>query len=685
MDLQLWFDSETWSSVPIRRGTDVYLDNAKCTVGSFAFNESPVMVWDRMRGEQMPPNLKDALLDPRYTIFCHNVFFDRAVLRKCLGLDIPIGRFHCTYAQALAHGLPGALGSLCDVLGVPAEHAKDHDGMRLIRLFCGPKPCEPDRYPEDWEKFLDYAGKDIDAMRECYRRMPNWNYKGDEKHLWEQDQEINNRGFAIDLQFARRAVETLQNNKEAMADATLQATGGVVTAATQRDKMLMYICEVEGCFLPDLKAATIDAALEDESLEESTKHLLRLRRESSKSSTSKYKRLLDSVGAEGRLRGTLQYSGASRTARWAGRIFQPQNLPRPTMLVDDKDGSDPNCEIRTCIELIRDGRPMLVRIFASIAEACSNGIRGLIVAKPDHKLVVADYSAIEGRVLAWVAGEDWKVKAFREGQDLYKLIYSKAFGIPLKDVAKHQRQMGKVMELALGYAGGVGAFVNMATAYSMDLDKMAENVIADEKTTALATKAWEYALERSIKTGRDETFGLAMKTYIACDILKIMYRRANPAIAKFWYMLEAAARNVITNKKHEQVGPIMFDCSTDGNWMRIKLPSGRYLCYAKPRLHNDGSISYMSWRNKKWSRTKTYGGKFAENIVQAISRDLLGWALLNTRNVVLHIHDEIIVEVPKNGGYGLAELVKAMTKNPPWARGLPLNAEGFEGERYEKH
>jgi DNA polymerase len=507
-------------------------------------------------------------------------------------------------------------------------------------------------------------------MRECFKRMPNWNYVGDEKHLWEQDQEINNRGFSIDLTFAEQAVETLQNNKEAMADATLQATGGVVTAATQRDKMLMYICEVEGCFLPDLKAATIDAALEDESLEESTKHLLRLRRESSKSSTSKYKRLLDSVGTEGRLRGTLQYSGASRTARWAGRIFQPQNLPRPTMHASDT---------RLCIELIRDGHAALVPIFASIAEACSNGIRGLIVAKPNHKLVVADYSAIEGRVLAWVAGEDWKVKAFREGQDLYKLIYSKAFGIPLSQVEKHQRQMGKVMELALGYAGGVGAFVNMASAYGMDLDAMAENVVADEKTTAMATKAWEWAVEKNA------TFGLSEKTYIVCDILKIMYRRANPAIAKFWYTLEAAARNAIATKKHEQVGPIMFDCSSDGNWMRIKLPSGRFLCYAKPRLHADGSISYMSWRNKKWSRTKTYGGKFAENIVQAISRDLLGWALLNTRDVVLHIHDEIIAEVPENGGYGLAELIRTMTKNPPWARGLPLNAEGFEGRRYEKH
>jgi DNA polymerase len=666
----LWFDSETWSLVPIRRGTDVYLDNGKCIVGTFAFDDGPVMIWDHVRDYRMPTNLYNALKDPSVMIVCHNVFFDRMVLRKHLDFDIPVERFHCTYAQALLHGLPGALGALCEILGVPAEHAKDHDGMRLIRLFCGPKPCEPDRYPDDWEKFLEYARLDVEAMRECYRRMPNWNYVGDEKHLWCLDQRINERGFAIDMQFATEAVKVLQANKEALADATLQATGGVITAATQRDKMLMYICEVEGCFLPDLKAATIAAALEDESLEETTRHLLRLRLDSSKSSTSKYKRLIDSVGAEGRLRGTLQYAGASRTARWAGRIFQPQNLPRPTMH---------HADTRTCIELIRDGRATLVRIFASIAEACSNGIRGLIVARPGNKLVVADYSAIEGRVLAWVAGEDWKVKAFREGQDLYKLIYSKAFGIDIKDVAKHQRQMGKVMELALGYAGGVGAFVNMASAYGMDLDAMAENVHADEKTTAMALKAWEWALEKNA------TFGLSEKTYVACDILKIMYRRANPSIAKFWYMVEAAARNVIQSRKHEQVGPIMFDCSSNGDWLRIKLPSGRYLCYAKPRIHADGSISYMSWRNKKWSRTKTYGGKFVENIVQAISRDLLGWALLNTRDVVLHIHDEIIIEVPKDGGYGLAELIKSMTKNPPWARGLPLNAEGFEGERYEKH
>lgn len=658
---RFYLDFETWSSVPIFRGTDVYLDNARPLLMTYAVDDYPAKVIDFTETPGYYPPIID---DPNIELWAHNAFFDRNVLLKCLDINTDISRWRCSQALAFSHSLPGNLGDLCRVLGVPQEQAKIADGKRLIRKFCCSKEFKKDA---EWPLFVQYATNDVVAMRECVRRMPNCNYVGDEIKLWHLDQAINNRGFKVDRQLAEGAVKLLTSEKDRNDDWTNQATGGIVTAATQRDKMLMFLCEQQGCLLPDLKAATIKEALEDESLGEATRALLRVRLESSKTSGSKYKRLLSSLGKGDRLRGTLQFAGASRTARWSGRIFQPQNLPRPTMHLDD---------MRHCIELIRDSRTTSVSLFASANEACSNALRGLIVAEKGKRLLIADYSAIEGRINAWLAGEEWKVKAFHDGKDLYKLIYSKAFSIGIEQVTKFQRQNGKVMELACGYGGGVGAFINMAAAYGMDLEELGRTVKPVDK----AREAWGRALSKN------ETFGLSEAAYLACDTLKIGYRQANPAITKSWCMYEDAVRKVITAAKaaHRiQVGHLMFDC--DGNWMRIQLPSGRFLCYALPLIHNNGTISYMSWRNKQWSRTKMYGGKLCENIVQAISRDLLGWALLRIDRagypVVLHIHDEIVAETAAGS---LSEFIKLMTELPKWAAGLPINAEGFEGTRYEK-
>lgn len=669
--MNLFLDFETWSSVNIRRGTDVYLNNARPLLLTYALDDGPVELIDFTAGTEAIHlgDFLDLALDRSYTLIAHNVFFDRGCLQRLLGFETDISRWHCTQAHALAHSLPGGLDPLCQVLQVPIEQAKIQDGMRLIRKFCGPKPFVKD---EEWPLFIKYAINDITAMRECYKRMPNWNYKGEEKHVWEIDQVINNRGFCVDTQLARQAVAALAKEKGRLDDATWIATAGSVSAATQRDKLLTYLCESAGCYLADLRAPTIQAALEDESIPESTKELLRLRLQASKTSTSKYKRMLDSVGPDNRLRGTLQYSGANRTARWAGRIFQPQNLPRPTLKPE---------AIRDCIGLIREGRADLTTLFApSVNEACSNALRGLIVADEGKKLIVADWSAIEGRVNAWLAGEGWKIKAFREGQDLYKLIYSKAFGIDVSAVTKGQRQIGKVQELALGYGGGVGAFLSMAAGYGMDLEELGRTVTPVEK----ALEAWERAVKENM------TFGLSKEVYVACDTLKIGYRKANPAIEQSWYQYEGAVRKVIEARDPKlkvQIGHLMFDCN--GHWLRIKLPSGRFLSYAEPRIHVKGNeISYMGWRNKQWHRTKTYGGKLCENIVQAVSRDLLAAGIVQAEErgmpVSLHVHDEIVVEVPEASEYNLADLTEIMTTAPRWAQGLPLSAEGFESMRYEK-
>lgn len=671
--MRLYLDYETWSAANIRRGTDVYLNHAKPLLATWAFDDSRVYYHDFVRsGSEPPAEFQEALTDPSVEKYAHNAFFDRFVTERLLHIPADIYQWRCSMALALSHALPGGLEALGTVLNVPMDQAKIADGRRLILKFCCGKTPPDGRDPE-WPLFINYAIHDITAMRECVKRIPNWNYKGEELRVWHVDQIINNRGFKVDVKLAEEAVTALKAQKEQLDNAVWIATCGSVSAATQRDKLLLYLCESQGCVLKDLRAPTILAALEDESLEESTRALLRIRLEASKTSTSKFKRMLESVGKDGRLRGTLQFAGASRTARWAGRIFQPQNLPRPTMSADFT---------RQFIDLLREGKSAYAALIAPITKGCSNSLRGLIVSEDDTALYVADYSAIEGRGNAWVAGEDWKLKAFREKQDLYKLIYAKAFGMRVELVEKWQRQIGKVMELALGYQGGVGAFLNMAAAYNLDLDAMSEQVELDEKSAA----NWE----RAIKENR--TYNLTEQVYRACDTLKNGYRKANPAIVQSWYMYEAAAREVISinDPAHRaHVGPLTFDCN--GHWLRIKLPSGRYLCYAQPKIHKartecGGAISYMAWRNKKWSRTKTYGGKFCENIVQAVSRDLLAHAILVMHDhnvpVVLHVHDEAIAE--KHPSYPLVDFLKLMSSKPKWAAGFPLDAEGFSSRRYEK-
>ncbi len=664
--MRLYIDFETWSSVSIRRGIDVYMNNAKPLLCTYAVGDGLVNCWDYTETSNFALQY---LTDRATEIYAHNAFFDRMVLERLLGIKTDISKWRCSQAQALLHSLPGGLDPLCEALGVPADVAKIKDGKRLIQKFCCKKEFKKD---EEWPLFIQYAINDVTAMRECVKRMPTWNYSGDEIALWQLDQSINLRGFRIDRQLAERTVVALATERARLSKATADATNGEVGAATQRDKLLAYICEEQGVFLPNLKAATITEALSDESLDDGTRLLLKLRLDASKTSGAKYKRVLDSVGKEDRLRGTLQYAGASRTARWAGRLFQPQNLPRPTMAPED---------IRLSIDLLREGRSDLTTLLAgSVNEAASNVIRGLIVAEPGSTLFVGDYSSIEGRVNAWLAGEMWKIKAFREGKDLYKLIYANAFSISVDAVTKHQRQQGKVMELACGYGGGVGAFLNMAAAYGMDLEELGRTIPPVPK----ALETWEYAV------AQNNTYGLTKEVYMACDTLKIGYRKANPSITQSWYQYEDAVRKVIESGRAEYkvpVGRLVFDCN--GSWLRIKLPSGRFICYASPTIHRSGTITYMGWHNKWWARTKTYGGKLCENIVQAVSRDLLAAALLRVeRNgfpAVLHVHDEIVAEVCEVNEFKSHDnFIQIMSENPPWAAGLPLKAEGFESMRYEK-
>lgn len=449
----LWGDLETYCEIPITNGTHAYAEGVEVMLFAWAINDGPVNVWDITAGGGIPHGLYEAIAAPETLLYFHNSHFDRTVLRYAMPrLAPPVERWRDTMVQALAHGLPGSLGELCEVLGVPQDKAKDKEGKALIQLFCKPRPknsklrrATSKTHPEEWRRFVAYAGLDIEAMREVYKRLPKWNYQGTELALWHRDQQINDRGVCMDVELARAAIDAVDQEQKRLAKRTQEMTDGEVQAATQRDALIKHIVESYGVELPDMQRSTLERRIADPDLPSAVKELLAIRLQASTTSTSKYKALMKGVSHDGRLRGTLQFCGASRTGRWAGRLFQPQNLPRPSLKQEQIDEG---------IEALKAGCADL--LFDNIMELTSSALRGCIIAPTGKKLVVSDLSNIEGRMLAWLAGEEWKLNAFREydagtGPDLYKLAYAKAFDIAPDDVDKHMRQIGKVMELGLGY------------------------------------------------------------------------------------------------------------------------------------------------------------------------------------------------------------------------------------------
>ncbi|EKJ9246192.1 DNA polymerase, partial [Salmonella enterica] len=590
------------------------------------------------------------------------------------------------------------------VLGVDADKAKDKEGKALIQLFCKERPknskirrATSKTHPEEWRRFVSYAGSDISAMREIYRKMPRWNLTHSEIKLWQLDQRINRRGMCMDIDLAESALAAVDAEQKRLANRTQVMTDGDVQAATQRDALLKHIVESYGVELPDMQKSTLERRIADPDLPAAVKELLHIRLQASTTSTSKYKTLLKSVSSDGRLRGTKQFCGAGRTGRWAGRLFQPDNLPRPSLKQDQIDEG---------IEALKAGCADL--LFDNIMELTSSALRGCIMAPEGKKLVVSDLSNIEGRKLAWLAGEQWKLDAFRDydtlildqngapiwdaavndfkrrGPDLYKLAYARAFNISPDDVDKYQRQIGKVMELGLGFGGGVAAFLTFALVYGLDLDELANAALPNiPRDVIREAKSW---YDESVK--RKATFGLSERVFIACDSLKRLWRRAHPATCDFWYELERTVRTAIaTPKKTLYCGYLKV--RRDGAWLRIQLPSGRALCYPSPSIEK-GNITYQGVNSysRKWQRLKTYGGKLVENVTQAAARDVLAGNMPLIENagysIVLTVHDEIISEAPDTSDYSAEHLSQLLATVPDWAEGIPLNAGGFESYRYRK-
>lgn len=702
---RLWLDTETRSSVSIRLGNVKYSTAVEIIMIQYAIDGGPVTVIDMTNMKQEHQSFMHFRSRVRTAdeIWCHQCEFDRTMLETTewwRKLDVPKAKWRCTAALARMHGLPGALDKLCQIFKLPESQSKTAGGKRWIDIFCKPntKGVYNDRHshPVEWQEFLSYGGQDVVSMRAVWRKTPKWNATPRMWAMWRLDFKMNHRGVAMDLKLAETALEAAEKAKAKLARRTakltklnpeyLETTESAVESTTQRDRLLAYMADF-GVSLPDLTADTVERRLEDESLPVHIKELLRIRQKASKASTAKYKRVL-SQEVDGRLYNLLVFCGALRTGRFAGRTFQPQNLPRPNYTPT---------EIALAIRMFYSNSIELLdpEDIMGLASSC---LRGLLVAEKGNKLVTSDYANVEGRFMAWVAGEAWKLEAYaaydrKEGPDTYKLAYAKPFGVDPNDIADEgdqRRQIGKVMELALQYYGGVGAFCSMAETYGLNLDELA---IAAWPTIPEAVKREAKRL-RPGAIKRRRTYGLPERTWIVCQSLVLMWREAHPMIVAFWEALDNAVKEAIKNpgKRFKAGEKIVVD--RKGNWLRIRLPSGRYLNYPAPRLRTDGRFTNRSYvgvnpYTRQWGRIPTYSGKDAENVAQGGCADLIMDGLLAAEdasyNPVLSVHDEAIAEPPNEKRYtakGLSRILVGASKS--WAVGLPLAAKGRDSMRYGK-
>jgi len=685
-------DIESFSPTPLSDGTHIYAEKVEILLWTYAINDGPVHCWDLTTGEPMPADLAEIIEDQDTLMVWQNGNnFDSTVIKHAMPsvyAKLPIRRWYDTLQQALAHGLPGSLAALCDIMGV-ADEDKKIDGKAFIQLFCKLPPKNVKRpratrhtHPAEWEAFKHYAMQDIPSMRAIFYKMPKWNLplEGQEMELSRMDFEINNRGFCLDTDLIHAAIRAIDRAQKALSARTVELTEGEIARTTQRDKLLAHLLAEYGVELPDLKKDTLERRIGDENLPWQLRELLAIRLQASANSTSKYRKALKGMSSDGRIRGCLQFDGASRTRRWAGRLLQPQNFARGKLkraAVDlGIEAMKANCE-----DLVVD----------NVMELASASLRGMIIAPPGKKLVVADLSGIENRDAAWLADEEWKLEALREfdaghGADLYVLEYAKSFSVDPATVGKYQRLIGKVLSLSLQYAGGVGAFMSMAMIYGIDLEELAEHtwntLPADVQRDAEGMYDWTVRKKRS-------TFGLSKRAYCCCEGLKRMWRDANPSIVAHWAEIQECVVRAVTRPG------VTVPCGKtrmrrDGNWLRIRLPSGNYLVYPSPKVDERGQFTYngASPYSRKWGRQKTFGGKIFNSYCQSLARDIMAANMPAVQaagyDIVLSVHDELICEAPDSSDFSHEHLASLLATVPSWAEGMPLAAAGFEAYRYRK-
>lgn len=720
----LFKDTETFSEADLKKvGAYRYSEDPSTEIilATYAFNDEPVEAYDPTKGRNIPRELRRCLAGlekPNYglKLVGHNFLqFDRLVIERCWGYKIHPTNIIDTMILAFRHALPGSLAALCEVLGVSAENAKDKRGKALIQRFSKPTPKNykirrytADTHPEEWAWFIKYGISDITSMREVFHKLPRWGNSEFEDRVLELDQLINDRGFKVDVALAEAAIEAVEKHKAQLQEEAQRKYGGSLTGKD----FLPILRELAPAHrIHNAQKSTLNDLLADEDLPDDARMIIEMRLGAASTASTKYNPLLLGRSSDDRRRGCIQYGGAKRTLRFAGKGFQPQNLAR---------GYYHDEELDKGISALLKGRAH--RRF-DVAKLTASTVRSCIIPEAGHKFVVADYSNVEGRGLAWLAGEDDLIEVFVNGVDVYKKLASTVFNVAYEAVTKDQRQIAKAMVLGLGYAGGVGAFVTFAKNLGLDLNDMTRTLDGTfpDHIWAATARGYEWAriqeAKRPPRPGEKDdrpSYILDKKVWRTCDALKRMYREANPAIVQFWRDIEDAAMAAIRNPGKEfTAGPrgVKFsrNVETDNNgnkvagwWLRMTLPSGRVMSYpgvglsVSKETDEDGKVStnvrikYQGENQltRQWGFQYTYSGKLVENCTQALCRDLLANALLNVEAngypIVLHVHDEIICETPDTPEYNVAELERLMCELPEWAEGFPLVAEGSEMYRYAK-
>jgi len=634
----LSIDIETYSSVDLsKHGVFRYVeaDDFEILLFAYAFDDEPVQVVDLAQGEELPADVWQALTDPRVIKTAFNAAFERTCIARHFGIPMPPEQWRCTQIHALSLGLPGHLKDVAEALKLKQQ--KDAAGKRLIRYFS--VPCKPTKanggrsrnmpYHDilRWQAFKDYCRQDVEVERAIRKKLER--YPLQEQKLWELDQKINEQGVRLDPQLIQHAIRCATKYQERLEEEAIRLTG--LENPNSLIQLKAWLRE-EGMEAESLTKKTVPQLLK--AANGSTKRVLEIRQELSRSSIKKYEAMERAICRDGRARGLLQFYGANRTGRWAGRLIQVHNLPRNDL---------PDLDLAR--RLLREGRyEDLELLFGSVSDVLSQLIRTAFIPSPGCRLIVSDFSAIEARVIAWLAGEKWRLDVFNSHGKIYEASASQMFGVPIEQITKGSplRQKGKVAELALGYQGSVGALKQMG------------------------------AIEMGLK---EEELPELVSTW----------RIANPRIVQFWRDVEGAALEAVRNQKTVTLHH-RLEFRYESGILFLRLPSGRRLAYVRPRVEvddrfNKETLTYESGK----TREKTYGGKLVENIVQAVARDCLAEALLRLDEagyqIVMHVHDEIVADQ----AHGSAEEMAAIMSEPiSWAPGLPLAAEAFETDYYMK-
>lgn len=648
---RLSIDLETYSPRDLKKiGTYAYVDDPdfEILLFGFAFDEDPVQVVDLAEGEKLPADVLRALFSPDVLKTAYNANFEITCLSKYFGKQIDTSQWACTSVLALTLGLPGYLAGVAQALNLPDDKQKLLIGRRLIEYFC--KPCKPTKTnggrernlpqhdSDRWELFKQYCGQDVEVERTVLNKLSRFKPNEKEQRLWNLDQKIVRTGILIDRPLVENAIKCDEQIKTEGMQQLRYVTG--LENPNSVAQLKNWLSQELGTEVPSLTKEVAQDLLQQD-IPDEIKKALELKLLISKTSVKKYSAMANAACSDDRIRGLLQFYGANRTGRWAGRIVQVHNLPQNHL--SDLD------DART---LVRNGDfDMLELLYPNASDVLSQLIRTALISSAGKTFIVADFSAIEARVIAWLAGERWRQEVFATTGKIYEASASKMFHVPIDEVTKGSslRQKGKVAELALGYQGGVGALMQMGA------DKMG----LDEKELADIVSKW---------------------------------RKASPKIVQFWWDAEAAAKTAIEKRMSVQIQHgIAFQF--EAGMLFIRLPSGRRIAYAKPRLEENKmgrtSITYLgvNQTNKSWRRQETYGGKLVENIVQATARDCLAEAMLKLDEagykILMHVHDEVIIESDPADGE-LEKVIKIMSENVPWNRGLKLDADGYTTPYYRK-